>query len=74
MFIEQGAQQWWHCVEIGAGSGKFTRYLLAHSATDILAFDVSAEFLNVLRTRLAGPIAASRIFPELLPTARPSEM
>ena len=28
MFVEQGAKDWRRCVEIGAGSGKFTRYLL----------------------------------------------
>lgn len=74
LFIDQGAKHWRHCVEIGAGSGKYTQYLLTHSAADIVAFDVSVEFLNVLRTRLAGPIAAGRLFPELLLGERPSEM
>src|ERR1700732_1078131 len=47
MFVEQGAEHWRHSVEIGAGSGKYTQYLLDHSATDIVAFDISPEFLNV---------------------------
>jgi SAM-dependent methyltransferase len=74
MFVEQGAKDWRHCVEIGAGSGKYTQYLLAHAATDIVAFDISAEFLNVLRGRLAQPIAAGRLMPELLRAQKSSEM
>src|SRR5262249_13789349 len=74
LFVEQGAAQWRRRVEIGAGSGKYTKYLLAHSATDIVAFDISAEFLNVLRTRLAEPIAAGRLIPELLRAQKSSEM
>src|SRR5262249_44491231 len=74
MFVEQDAAQWRHCVEIGAGSGKFTQYLLNHSGADIVAFDISAEFLNVLRQRLAEPIAAGRVFPERLLGEKPSEM
>jgi SAM-dependent methyltransferase len=74
LFVEQGAKDWRHCVEIGAGSGKYTQYLLAQSATDIIAFDISTEFLNVLRTRLASPIAAGRLIPELLRAQKSSEM
>ena len=74
MFIEQGAAHWRHCIEIGPGSGKFTQYLLDHSAADIVAFDVSVEFLKVLRKRLAQSIAAGRVFPELLRGEKPSEM
>ena len=74
MFAEQGAKDWRHCVEIGAGSGKYTQYLLAHSATDIVAFDISAEFLSVLCKRLSDPIAAGRLIPELLRAQKSSEM
>jgi SAM-dependent methyltransferase len=74
MFVEQGAEHWRHSVEIGAGSGKYTQYLLDHSATDIVAFDISPEFLNVLRTRLAEPIRAGRLIPELLRAEKCSEM
>lgn len=74
MFVEHGAKDWRHCIEIGAGSGKYTQYLLAHAATDIVAFDISVEFLNVLRQRLAEPIAGGRLFPELLRAQKPAEM
>jgi SAM-dependent methyltransferase len=74
MFVDQGANAWRHCVEIGAGSGKYTQYLLAHSATDIVAFDISAEFLGVLGKRLADSIAAKRLIPELLRAQKSSEM
>jgi SAM-dependent methyltransferase len=74
MFIEQRAKDWRHCVEIGPGSGKYTQYLLAHSAADIVAFDISAEFLGVLGKRLAAPIAAGRLIPQLLRAQKPSEM
>jgi hypothetical protein len=46
----------------------------AHSATDIVAFDISAEFLGVLGKRLADHIAAGRLTPELLRGQKPSEM
>jgi SAM-dependent methyltransferase len=74
MFVEQGAKDWRHCVEIGAGSGKYTEYLLEHSATDIVAFDISAEFLSILGKRLPDPIAAGRLIPELLRAQKASEM
>jgi hypothetical protein len=74
MFLDFGARDWRHCVEIGAGSGKYARLLLDHSASDIVAFDISPAFLDVLRQRLATEIDAGRVIPVLLEGKSSSEI
>lgn len=74
MFLEFGARDWRHCVEIGAGSGKYTELLLEHSDSDIVTFDISPAFLDVLRRRLATDVNAGRVIPVLLEGKSSSEI
>jgi SAM-dependent methyltransferase len=74
MFLEFGARRWRHCVEIGAGSGKYTELLLKHSDTDIVTFDISPAFLDVLCRRLATEVNAGRVIPVLLEGRSSSEL
>jgi cyclopropane fatty-acyl-phospholipid synthase-like methyltransferase len=74
MFLDFGAADWKNCVEIGAGSGKYTDKLLRQSAAQILAFDISPAYLEVLRKRLAADLDAGRLHPVLLNGAEASEM
>jgi SAM-dependent methyltransferase len=74
MFLDFGARDWRHSVEIGAGSGKYARLLLDHSDSDIVALDISPAFLDVLRRRLATEIDAGRVIPVLLDGKSSSEI
>jgi SAM-dependent methyltransferase len=74
MFLDFGARNWRHCVEIGAGSGKYTRLLLDYSASNIVAFDISPAFLDVLRRRLETEIKAGLVIPVLLEGKSSSEI
>lgn len=69
-----GAAEWKHAVEIGAGSGKYTSLLFERSKSDVLAFDVSREFLTVLESRLESEMKAGRLRTCLLPCVRADEM
>jgi SAM-dependent methyltransferase len=74
MFLDFGAADWKNCVEIGPGSGKYTDKLLRQSAAQILAFDVSPAYLEVLSKRLASDLDAGRLHPVLLNGDDASEM
>ena len=74
MFLNFGAHSWRHCVEIGAGSGKYTRLLLEHTAADIIACDISPRFLDALTQRLASEVKAGRVIPVLLEGITSSEI
>jgi SAM-dependent methyltransferase len=74
MFWNFGARDWRHCVEIGAGSGKYTKFLLEHSASDIAVFDISPAFLDALRQRLVPEVNAGRVIPVLLEGIAASEI
>ena len=74
MFLDFGAADWKNCVEIGAGSGKYTDKLLRQSAAQIVAFDISPAYLEVLRKRLATDLHAGRLHPVLLNGDEASEM
>ena len=69
-----GAAEWKKVVEIGPGSGKYTALMLERTACEVLAFDVSAEFMKVMEARLAGSIASGRLTTALLACARADEM
>ena len=56
-----GAADWNQVVEIGPGSGKYTALLLERTACNILAFDVSTEFMKIMKARLADFVAANRL-------------
>jgi SAM-dependent methyltransferase len=54
-------------LEIGPGSGKYTRlFLEAFPESRIIACDVSARFLEILKTGNAEAIQSKRLLPELL--------
>lgn len=69
-----GAAEWKQAVEIGPGSGKYTAMLLERSACNILAFDVSEEFMKIMEARLAGFISAGRLRTALMSCDRADEM
>ena len=74
LFVESGSAEWKHCVEIGAGSGKYTQYLLESFSAEIMPFDISSEFLGILKQRLEKYIAANRVHPKLLLGKNSAEM
>ena len=74
MFLDFGAAGWKNCVEIGAGSGKYTDKVLRHSDSQIVAFDISPAYLQVLTKRLAADVQAERLYPVLLNGDDASEM
>jgi methyltransferase family protein len=74
MFLDSGAANWKFCVEIGAGSGKYTDYLLSSSDSQILAFDISPEYLKVLTDRLGNDVRSGRLHPLVLRGDSASEM
>ena len=74
MFLDFGAAGWTNCVEIGPGSGKYTDKLLRQSAAQIVAFDISPAYLEVLSKRLAVDLDAGRLHPVLLNGDDASEM
>jgi hypothetical protein len=74
MFLNFGAHGWHHCVEIGAGSGKYTKLLLEHTVSDIIACDISPAFLDALTQRLAPEVKAGRVIPVLLEGITSSEI
>jgi SAM-dependent methyltransferase len=74
MFLDFGAADWKNCVEIGAGSGKYTDKLLRQSEAQIVAFDISPAYLEVLGKRLAADVQTGRLHPVLLNGNEASEM
>ena len=69
-----GAKNWRRAVEIGPGSGKYTALLLERSESEVAAFDVSKEFLKVLRSRCEDYVAKKRLTTFLLGCQRADEM
>lgn len=74
LFTPQGAEGWQRAVEIGAGSGKYTDMLLSRSKCEVLAADVSDEFLNVLREREQKYVDARRLHPFKIISQKPDEL
>jgi len=69
-----GAPDWKQVVEIGPGSGKYTALLLERSPCNILAFDVSAGFIQIMESRLAGFVTSKRLQTSLMSCHRADEM
>ena len=69
-----GAPDWKQVVEIGPGSGKYTALLLERSPCNILAFDVSAEFMRIMEGRLADFITGKRLQTTLISCESADEM
>jgi SAM-dependent methyltransferase len=74
MFADYGVASWKHCVEIGAGSGKYTDFVLGASTADVIAFDVSKKFIEVLSDRMKQSINEGRLDAVLLLGEHSNEM
>jgi SAM-dependent methyltransferase len=75
LFRPYELETWKHAVEIGQGSGKYTKLVLdAAPECKVAAFDVSSEFLKVCGERLAEEKADGRLFLEHLKSERADEM
>jgi phospholipid N-methyltransferase len=74
MFQDFGVANWKHCAEIGPGAGKYTSFVLRNSACDIIAFDISPEYIKILCERLCQDIEAGRLHPVILEGQHASEM
>lgn len=68
LFLDHGARSWRNCVELGAGSGKYTLKLLEESQAHVLAADVSPEYQAVFCERLKQAGLLDRCTPLLLDT------
>ncbi len=66
LFADHGVAAWRNCVEIGAGSGKYTLKVLENSQSHVMAADVSAGYQEVFCTRLTEAGLISRVSPVLL--------
>src|ERR1044071_595257 len=75
LFKPAGVHEWKMALEIGQGSGKYTKPVLdAAPQCVVAAFDVSGEFLKVCGERLAEEKQAGRLHLELLQCQRSDEM
>ena len=66
LFIAHGVTNWTKCVEIGAGSGKYTIKVLESSRAEILAADVSAAYQSHFCARLDQAGLLDRVTPLIL--------
>src|ERR1044071_9184121 len=65
---------WKECVEIGPGSGKYTDYLLRNSPTRVIAYEISPDYQEVMKLRLAADIVEGRVEPALIKAENASEI
>lgn len=74
LFVPAGVEHWRRAVEIGSGSGKYTSQVLARSGAVVRAYDVSARFLEICKTRCQELIDQERLTLHLLAAASADEM
>ncbi|MBI2718822.1 MAG: class I SAM-dependent methyltransferase [Rhizobiales bacterium] len=74
MFLDYGVADWKNCVEIGAGSGKYTEQVLRVSEARIVAFDISPSYQKVMRERLSAYVASGRLQPAIIEARDPGEL
>jgi hypothetical protein len=74
LFRPYGIERCLMACEIGAGSGKYTRKVLASSNARIICADVSEEFLTVLRKEMKPDVDAGRCIPVYLEARHPDEL
>jgi cyclopropane fatty-acyl-phospholipid synthase-like methyltransferase len=75
LFQPAEVENWKNAVEIGQGSGKYTKLVFdAAPECKIAAFDVSSEYLSVCGERLAEEKEAGRLHLEHLKSERADEM
>ena len=61
LLLSFGADRWQKAVEIGQGTGKYTRRVLEAGTAEVLACDVSARFLGLCAQRQAKFVDAGRL-------------
>jgi 16S rRNA A1518/A1519 N6-dimethyltransferase RsmA/KsgA/DIM1 with predicted DNA glycosylase/AP lyase activity len=66
LFVRADVSEWKRAIEIGPGSGKYTKKVLGASSAVVRAYDVSEKFLSVCQTRLKSDGDESRLKLKLL--------
>lgn len=61
LFEPSGVRAWRRAVEIGQGTGKYTRLVLEAGPAELLACDVSRTFLDLCAERLAEHVRGQRL-------------
>ncbi|MCA8944120.1 MAG: class I SAM-dependent methyltransferase [Planctomycetes bacterium] len=61
LFVGFGVDGWQRAVEIGQGTGKYTKFVLDAGRAELLACDVSQRFLDLCGERLVDDVAAGRL-------------
>lgn len=74
LFVPFGVAEWSRAVEIGQGTGKYTRLALDAGCETILACDVAQSFLDLCRDRLADDVAKGRVAVALLDERDPQAL
>lgn len=75
LFLPCDVAAWKQALEIGQGSGKYTKMVLdAAPECRVVAFDTSQRFIEVCRERLGAEVGAGRLSLEHLRGKRPNEM
>lgn len=66
-----GVQGWERAVEIGQGTGKYTQRVLEAGCKEVLACDVSGQFLELCRQRLSHHVGAGRLHLQQISESNP---
>lgn len=61
LMVPAGVAQWRRAVEIGQGGGKYTALVLEAGCHEVMACDVSKQFLDVCAKRFAQEVADGRL-------------
>jgi osmotically-inducible protein OsmY len=74
MFVPAGVEQWQRAIEIGPGSGKYTLKVLGASPAVVRAYDMSAAYLDVCRSRCRQVVDEGRLSLHVLDINRPNQI
>lgn len=74
LFEPCGVGSWRRAVEIGPGAGKYTQRVLEAGPAEVLALDVSAQFQEQCRQRLAAHVAGGRLHLKLIDERDPDAL
>lgn len=74
LFVPFGVADWRRAVEIGQGTGKYTRLVLDAGPVEVLACDVSKKFLDLCAQRLEDPVEAGRLHLEQISSLDPQAL
>ena len=61
LFVPFGVATWERAIEIGQGTGKYTKQVLRAGPTHVLACDVSSHFLELCGERLTDYVSTKRL-------------